>query len=72
MLLFIALPIVSVAVQSLHIGHPQVMVAVENCGPFGCTTEQRVDVAATAALQVDQPLGRFAGWSNYIDRNHLA
>ena len=36
MLLFIALPIVSVAYQSLFIEHEQVMVEVENCGPFGC------------------------------------
>ena len=37
MILFIALPIVSVAVQSLFIKHEQVIVISENCGPFGCT-----------------------------------
>jgi ABC-type sugar transport system permease subunit len=72
MVLFITLPIFSVIVQSLFVEHERVMVTVENCGPFGCTTETRVDVAATAALKADAPLGRFAGWSNYIDRNHLA
>jgi len=36
MLLFIALPIVSVVVQSLHIEHEAVLNEVENCGPFGC------------------------------------
>ena len=34
MLLFIALPIVSVAVQSVHIEHEAVMFEVENCGPL--------------------------------------
>jgi ABC-type sugar transport system permease subunit len=72
MLLFIALPIVSVAIQSLHIGHAQVMVEVENCGPFGCNVERRVDVEATAALREAEPLGRFVGFQTYFDRNHLA
>ena len=35
MLLFIALPVVSVAIQSLYIEHEKVMVTVESCGPFG-------------------------------------
>jgi ABC-type sugar transport system permease subunit len=35
MLLFIALPLVSVAVQSLHIEHEQVLKVTKNCGPFG-------------------------------------
>ena len=72
MVLFITLPILSVIVQSLFVEHEQIMVAVENCGPFGCSTELRVDPVATAALAQDAPLGRFAGWSNYVDRNHLA
>ena len=72
MVLFITLPIVSVLVQSLFVEHDRVMVTVENCGPYGCTTESRVDVAATAALSDAQPLGQFAGLSNYTDRNHLA
>lgn len=50
MVLFITLPIVSVLVQSLFVEHDRVMVTVENCGPYGCTTESRVDVAATDAL----------------------
>ena len=37
MLLFIAMPIVSVITQSLYTSHEQVIVEVENCGPFGCT-----------------------------------
>ena len=73
MLLFIALPIVSVAIQSLYVEHEKVMVAVENCGPFGgCTTELRVDAAATEALRKSQPLGRFNGFGTYLNRSHLA
>ena len=51
MLLFIALPIVSVAYQSLFVEHEQVVTTVESCGPFGCTTETRVDAAAMAELR---------------------
>lgn len=72
MILFIALPVVSVFIQSLHVEHEQVLRTVENCGPFGCTEETVVDRAATAELRAAQPLGRFAGFSNYTDRNHLA
>ena len=39
MTLFIAMPIVSVIVQSLYVEHEQVLVVTENCGPFGCTEE---------------------------------
>ena len=72
MLLFIALPIVSVAVQSLYIEHDQVLVTAENCGPFGCTEETRVDTAATAAKRIEEPLGRFNGLGTYTNRAHLA
>ena len=72
MLLFIALPIVSVAVQSLFIEHEQVLIEVENCGPFGCTTETTVDQEATQQLREDRPLGRFNGLGTYFDRGHLA
>ncbi|MGY6695780.1 MAG: carbohydrate ABC transporter permease [Roseinatronobacter sp.] len=72
MILFIALPVGSVFMQSLHIEHEQVLRTVENCGPFGCTEETVVDRAATEELRAAQPLGRFAGLSNYTDRNHLA
>ncbi|NKX43722.1 carbohydrate ABC transporter permease [Roseicyclus persicicus] len=72
MILFIALPIVSVVIQSLHVEHEQVLVTVENCGPFGCTEETRVDRAATEALREAQPLGRFNGLGTYLDRRHLA
>jgi len=72
MLLFIALPIVSVFIQSLHIEHEQVIVTSQSCGPFGCTEETSVDAEATAALKEADPLGRFAGFQTYTGRNHLA
>ena len=51
MLLFIALPVVSVGIQSLHIEHEQVVQTVKNCGPFGCKEVEIVDTEATALLQ---------------------
>ena len=72
MLLFIALPIMSVAVQSFFISHEQVLEVVENCGPFGCTESTQVNQEATAQLQKDEPLGRFNGFGTYTNRNHLA
>lgn len=72
MLVFIALPIVSVMIQSLYVEHERVLVEVENCGPFGCTQEMKVDAEATKALQAEQPLGRFNGFGTYANRNHLA
>jgi multiple sugar transport system permease protein len=72
MILFIALPIVSVVIQSLHVQHEQVLVTVENCGPFGCTESVAVDQEATEALREAAPLGRFNGLSTYTNRAHLA
>lgn len=72
MLLFIALPIVSVVIQSVHVEHPKVMSEVETCGPFNCTTELRVDAEATAKLKDAKPLGKFIGFETYFNRNHLA
>jgi multiple sugar transport system permease protein len=72
MLLFIALPIVSVLIQSVYAPHEQVVVEVENCGPFGCTQETTVDQEATQALREAEPLGRFVGAEIYTNRNHLA
>lgn len=72
MIVFIALPILSVAVQSVFVEHERVMISVENCDPFGCTKEMRVDTEATQALLRDMPLGQFAGLSTYANRNHLA
>lgn len=72
MLLFIALPLISVVVQSLHVAHEQVIVTVQNCGPFGCTNTTKVDNEATQALRAAEPLGRWAGLTTYLDRGHLA
>lgn len=72
MLVFIAAPIASVFVQSVFTPHEQVIVEVENCDPFGCSKEVKVDVEAMAKLNADQPLGRFSGLSVYFDRGHIA
>lgn len=72
MLLFIAAPVGSVIMQSLHIPHEQVMIEVENCGPFGCQKETTVDAEATAKLRDAEPMGRFNGLNTYLDRGHLA
>ena len=72
MLVFIAAPLVSIVMQSIYTPHDQVLITVENCGPFGCKEETSVDTDATAALRAEQPLGKFAGLSVYLDRGHIA
>lgn len=72
MLLFIALPLVSIVTQSVFAPHEAVLITVENCGPFGCKEETTIDQDATAAIREAQPLGRFVGFDIYKDRGHLA
>ncbi|HEV2501837.1 MAG TPA: sugar ABC transporter permease [Mesorhizobium sp.] len=72
MFIFIALPIVSVVLQSVYAPHEQVVREVENCSVFGCTKTTQVDQDATRALREAEPLGRFVGSGIYTDRNHLA
>lgn len=72
MLLFIALPIVSVVMQSMYAPHEQVIVETENCSVFGCTQSTSVDQEATRALREAEPLGRFVGLDIYVNRGHLA
>ncbi len=72
MILFIALPIVSVFVQSLFVQHEQVLVISENCGPFGCKESTSIDLEATQKLREEAPLGRFNGFGTYFNRSHLA
>ena len=72
MILFIALPIVSVAIQSMYVEHPQVMKEVENCGPVKCEKVLQVDTQETARLNAETPLGRFNGFGTYTNRAHLA
>ncbi|MEG9862876.1 MAG: sugar ABC transporter permease [Parvularculales bacterium] len=72
MILFIALPIVSVSVQSLFVEHRQIMREVENCSPFKCETVLQIDAEATDKLKEAAPLGRFNGLGTYGNRAHLA
>ena len=72
MLLFIAMPIVSVIVQSMFTPHEAVFLTVETCTPFKCKEETTIDQEATAVLRAEQPLGRFVGLDIYLDRGHLA
>lgn len=72
MLLFIALPIISVLIQSVHTPHDAVLIETENCGPFGCTKATTIDQEATRALRDEKPLGKFVGLDIYLDRGHLA
>jgi len=72
MLLFIALPIISVVLQSVRAPHAAVLEVVENCGPFGCKQETQIDQDATAALREAEPLGQFVGMQIFLDRGHLA
>jgi ABC-type sugar transport system permease subunit len=72
MLLLIALPILSVLLQSVYAPHDQVIVETENCTPFGCTKATAIDQTATKALRDKEPLGRFVGLSIFADRSHLA
>lgn len=72
MTLLIVLPVASVVVQSLYAQHEQVIETVQNCGPFGCSEEVSVNQEATNALSDAEPLGRFVGLDNYLNRGHLA
>ena len=69
MLLFIALPIVSVVLQSIHAPHPAVLVEVlfSHC----TTTETSIDQDATADLRPAKPLGRFVGLEIFKDRPYI-
>ena len=57
MILFIALPIVSVIIQSLFVQHEQVLVVSENCDPFGCTQSTKIDLEATESPVPDRRWG---------------
>jgi len=73
MLLFIAFPIVSVLVQSVHAPHKAVLIEVETCTPLvGCTKETSIDQEATRELREKKPIGRFIGLEIFTDRGHLA
>ena len=73
MVFFIALPLVSVVVQSVFAPHLAVLVEVESCTPLlGCTAETKIDQDATAEIREAAPLGRFIGLDIFLDRGHLA
>lgn len=72
MLLFIALPILSVVTQSVYTPHDAVLIITENCDPFGCKQSTTIDHEATRELREAAPLGKFVGWDIYFDRGHLA
>lgn len=73
MFLFIALPIVSVLIQSVYAPHEAVLKEVETCTPLvGCKTETSIDQDATRELREAEPLGRFVGLDIYFNRGHLA
>lgn len=72
MLIFIALPIVSIAYQSFFVQHERVMTVVEVCDPFACRQESWIDAKAVAALYEESPAGRFNGFKTYVDTGHLA
>lgn len=72
MILFIALPIISVAYQSLFIEHEKILITSENCGPFGCKQEVTLDTDAMQQLREEQPMGRYNGLKTYSNPTHLA
>ena len=72
MIVFIALPLVSIAYQSLFIEHQKLLVSVETCDPFGCQSEQRIDAQGMARLRAEAPAGRFNGLATYTNATHLA
>ncbi len=72
MILFIAVPIVSIILQSLFVERAKVIVPTEICGPFGCTEAVTVDLDASAGQDGGRSFGQFSGLGNYFNRNHLA
>jgi len=72
MLIFIALPLVSLAYQSLFIEAEKPIRVVQTCDPFGCHLESRVDSQALAKLRAQEPAGRFNGLKTYTNPSHLA
>ena len=72
MLLFIALPIISIVTQSFYTPHDAVLIETKNCDPFGCKVETSIDQNATAELRSSKPLGKFVGFDIFLDRSHLA
>lgn len=72
MIVFIAMPLISIAWQSLYVEHPKVLTTVETCDPFGCELEPHVDIAAMTKLNAAEPAGLFNGLATFADTSHLA
>lgn len=72
MLVFIALPMVSIAYQSLFMEPRKSVITVEACDPFGCRMESRVDTDALDKSRLLAPGGRFNGLHTYFNSSHLA
>lgn len=72
MVVFIALPFVSIAYQSLFIESKRPIVVVETCDPFGCRMESRVDTAAMMRNHSELSAGRFNGLETFFNPSHLA
>ena len=72
MLVFIALPLVSIAYQSLFMEPEKAMIAVEACDPFGCRREIQVDTDALEKSRLLAPAGRFNALGTYFNSAHLA
>lgn len=72
MLIFIALPLVSIAYQSLFIEPQKPIIVVQTCDPFGCRAESRVDIDALARSRSHAPAGRYNGLATYFNPSHLA
>ena len=72
MILFIALPLLSIAYQSLYIQHPKVLADMQVCDPFGCIVESEIDTEEMAAINATAPAGRFNGLGTYVNQAHLA
>ena len=72
MLLFIALPLLSIAYQSLYIQHPKILADMQVCDPFGCMVESEINTEAMDATNATAPAGRFNGLGTYVNQAHLA
>lgn len=72
MVIFIALPMISIAYQSLFLEPQRTLKAVETCDPFGCRMENRVAPGAENGADRKHAVRRFNGIGTYLDARHLA
>jgi ABC-type sugar transport system permease subunit len=72
MVLFIALPLISIAYQSFFIERPRDLVVVQVCDPFGCEAENQVATSVGPTTHSRSLAGRFNGFGTYLNSTHLA